>query len=214
MHAVMVDVDLSQLWNVVGLPIIGITVPLLFLIRRLRQSDYYIDLQMKKKLFLRFIILFFSMLFILIFLTGGIAEFYYLEPGIFINSYELKFNLTTHWAIIFIWFPGTTFIALSLLIAITYSVHFTLPPVCTLQPTKTDKQVKGTTETATSSFGALMSASASLVSCCTPSLVAVISPVFSSILGSFIPQLLVFSMIMVNYSFFKIVLPRFPISNS
>ncbi len=185
---------------------------MVFLFKRLKNSDYYISSSLKRKLFFRIILLFTVILLFLIFLTGGIAEFYYLERGLFINSYELKWNITEHWAIIFLWFPGTTFLALSFLLATTYSVHFTLPPVCALKESITKEESGGTTATATSSFGAFMSASASLVSCCSPSLVALISPIFSSTIGSFIPQLLIFSVVMVNYSFFKIVLPRFPVT--
>lgn len=203
-------VELLYLWNVIGLPLVGTLVPIFFLVRRLRGSDYYVPLSLKKKLIGRFFLIFVVIFLTLIFLTGGIAEFFYLETGFFINSYEFKWNITRHWAIIFLWYPGTTFLALSILLAATYAVHFTLPPVCARVEPEVMKQEGRVSTTASSSIGAMFSASASLVSCCSPSLVALISPIFSSAIGSFIPQLLVFSMVMVNYSFFKIVLPRFP----
>ncbi len=67
--------------------------------------------------------------------------------------------------------------------------------------------------TGMSSVSASASAFASSAVCCSTSVLAVIAPSLTVFLGPFVPGLLIGSLVLLNYSFRSIVLPRFVIPN-
>ncbi len=152
---------------------------------------------------------------LLIYLTGGINEFFYLEKGFFYDNRSLSWNASEHINITIAYDPGTSLFVVALLSGLLYATLITLPPVCTILPDKsyleTIKSTSGKTTSVTSSMSAAASAFASTAVCCSTSVVAVAAPSVSVLLGPFVPGLLFASFILLIYSFYKVVMPRFPV---
>ncbi len=199
--------ELSTFLNVIFLPIVSIVLPFFLLFEKGKRAELTIPHFVIRRFLLAALGLAFLVFTLLIFLTGGIAQFYYLEKGVFMSSSELRINFTDRWAFIFLFFPGTSFVVISILSGIIYAAQLTLPPSCVIKEVKMAESHLG--KTASSSFGAMATASASIVSCCSPSAVAILSPVAASLVAPFIEELIVLSFILLNYSFIKIVIPRF-----
>ncbi len=200
--------EIGLVFKIFIIPLVGLILPMSSFLMRIR-GIYLTRHQFLKFVFL-FLAIFLGTFILLTFLSGGIAKFFFLEKGLFIDDYEIRWHITNQWAIIILLYPGTTFFVLSLIMGISYSIYLTFPAACKIpnsEKSSGDDQLTKISN-AGSSMGAFFSASASIVSCCSPSLVALISPFFSSLLGSFIPQLLIFSLVMVNYSYFKIAFPK------
>ena len=151
----------------------------------------------------------------LIFLTGGITSFYFLQEGLFLDERSLTWNMTTHWKLFIPYDPGVSLFAVSVLSGAVYGGFFTTKPYCKIidvsnqEGSKTATKQQSTISSVSTAIAGT-SALASGVVCCSTSLVAFISPAFASFLAPIAPWLIIVSLIMLNFSLFRYVLPRFP----
>ncbi|MHA2248939.1 MAG: hypothetical protein ACXAD7_01190 [Candidatus Kariarchaeaceae archaeon] len=176
------------------IPSIVLILPLLIFL--FRKFKYNLRLALEKRVALAFItvwiILSISIYALLIFITGGINSFLFLEKGFFYDNRGLSWNVTTH----------------------INATLLTLPPVCTILPKKQlieGASTTGKTASITSSMSAAASAFASTAVCCSTSVVAVVAPSVGVFLGPFVPGLLIGSFVLLLYSFYSVVMPRFPV---
>ncbi|PWI47908.1 hypothetical protein CEE45_09700 [Candidatus Heimdallarchaeota archaeon B3_Heim] len=154
----------------------------------------------------------------LVYLTGGITSYYLLQEGFFLDERALTWNITTHLRIFIPYDPGVSLLAVSLLSGMVYGGLFTTKPYCKIIDVSNQENTKNTTkrQSAVSSVSTAVAGTSALASgivCCSTSLVAFISPALASFLAPVAPWLIILSLIMLNFTFFRYVLPRFPTIN-
>jgi hypothetical protein len=147
---------------------------------------------------------------LLLYLTGGVNE------GFFYDDRGISWNVTKHLNITIPYDPGVSLLVVSILSGILYATLLTLPPVCTILPATSTmaaatSSTVGKTASVSSSVSAAASAFASTAVCCSTSVVAVVTPSVSVFLGPFVPGLIIGSFILLIYSFYTVVMPRFPV---
>ncbi len=192
-----------------GIPIAAMLIPIVYtayIISRNPES-LYLPKTVVKKFGILFLIFFFGSLSLLMTLTGSIARYFYLVPGLYFTADSVRINFTQNWSLFVRYYPGLYFVVISLFIGVIYSSFFSLPTKCSIK-TIEDGAKGEILSSSTASIGATVSASASLVSCCTPSIAALLSPVVASFLGPYVPSLLIFSLILMLYSFKQVVIQR------
>jgi hypothetical protein len=151
----------------------------------------------------------------LIYLTGGITSNFLLQEGFFLDKRSLTWNVTAHIKIFIPFYPGVSLFAVSLLSGIVYGGLFTTKPYCNIpdNPKRENAHTKTKQQSAVSSVSTAIagtSAIASGVVCCSTSLIAFVFPAFASFLAPIAPWLIILSLIMLNFTFFRYVIPRFP----
>jgi hypothetical protein len=153
---------------------------------------------------------------LLLYLTGGVNTYFFLEEGFFYDDRGISWNVTKHLNITIPYDPGVSLLVVSILSGILYATLLTLPPVCTILPATSTmaaatSSTVGKTASVSSSVSAAASAFASTAVCCSTSVVAVVTPSVSVFLGPFVPGLIIGSFILLIYSFYTVVMPRFPV---
>lgn len=190
-------------------PIIALIIPGLIILRKKYKENLTFVLNRKTvvKLTVFWAFLSFTVFTILIYLSGGLNNFYYLEAGgpkIFERS--LEWNFTSNIRLNIPIYNAMNLFTVSVLSGLMYATLIVLPPICVV-----GNQIQKVSTSTLSSITSGASAIASSVVCCSTSLVAVIAPAFSLVIGPFIPSLLVASIAILLYSFYKVVLPRLPL---
>jgi hypothetical protein len=154
---------------------------------------------------------------ILIFLTGGINSYYFLQTGFFLDERALVWNVTRHLKIIIPYNPGSSLFGVSILSGFVYGGLLTFPPYCEIDTSTDSKKKTSISEslqtTTTSSASTVIASSSALASgvvCCSTSIVAFISPAFATILAPIAPFLIIISLALLNFTLIKQVLPRLP----
>ncbi|MHA1977173.1 MAG: hypothetical protein ACW98I_09760 [Candidatus Hodarchaeales archaeon] len=151
----------------------------------------------------------------LIYLTGGITSYYFLQEGFFLDERSLTWNITRHLKLFIPYDPGVSLFAVSILSGIVYGGLFTTKPYCKIVDVPNQESTQSATkqQSAVSTVSTAIAGTSALASgvvCCSTSLVAFISPAFASFLAPIAPWLIIVSLLMLNFSFFRYVLPRFP----
>jgi hypothetical protein len=155
---------------------------------------------------------------VLIYLTGGITSYFRLQEGFFIDERSITWNITTHLKLFIPFDPGVSLFAVSMLSGVVYGGLLTTKPYCKIVDDINEEGIKTASkqQSAVSSVSTAIAGTSALASgvvCCSTSLVAFISPAFASFLAPVAPWLIILSLVMLNFSFLRYVLPRFPTIN-
>ncbi|MHA2307587.1 MAG: hypothetical protein ACXACU_19580, partial [Candidatus Hodarchaeales archaeon] len=145
---------------------------------------------------------------VLIFLTGGINNYFFLQVGLFLEERSLVWNVTNHLRIQIPYNPGVSLLVVAIFSGVIYSGLISTRKYCVISDEEGLK--KPTAVSSASSVIAGSSALASGVVCCSTSIISLISPAFSAIVAPISPFLIVFSFILLNFTLFYYVIPRFP----
>lgn len=206
-------------FRVFVIPVIALLTPVVMLIWRVYRNK--LKLALTKKTMFRFSLVWFilSMIVftILLYLTSGILTAFRLEKSLTIGNRDIQWNATEHLRVIFVYDPGISLLVISFLSGLLYASLLTLPKVCTLVGKSVNEDDIKTSSGATASISSIssaMSAFATSAVCCSTSVIAVLAPSVALFLGPFVPGLLIFSFILLIYSFRSIVLPRFVIPST
>lgn len=164
----------------------------------------------------------------LIFLTGGISSYFFLEEGLItVSDREIAWNATKHLRILIPFFPGTSFLVVAVLTGIFYAGLLTFPPHCAMPRTDNKSNTTSTTmatskkvgmgatsASTTSSVVASVSALASGAVCCTTSVIALVAPTVGALLAPISPFLIVISLVILDLSTWRYLIPRIPTVNA
>lgn len=209
---------LAQATTTFVLPIFALVLPAIILIYHVSRNNLKVILGTRQ--LLRFLavwlVLGFGIFFLLLYLTGDLGHFFYLEPGFFAFEGGMQINLSRHIGLTIRYDPAISILVVSLLSGLLYATLLTLPPVCTYVPQYIEVTAKagGTASTLSGGLTGTISAISSTAVCCSTSVAAVIAPSLITLLGPFVPFMLFGSMAILIYSFVRIVLPRFPTISS
>lgn len=203
-------------FRVFFIPLLALLTPLIMILWRVRKNN--LELALSRRIIVRFIFalttLSFLIFTLLLYLTSGILTAFRLEKGLFVTDRDITWHVTEQLRIIFVYDPGVSLLVISILSGLLYAALLTLPKICTAMDEKTtldNVNLGSSASTGMSSISASASAFASSAVCCSTSVLAVIAPSLTVFLGPFVPGLLIGSLILLNYSFRSIVLPRFVI---
>lgn len=220
-------------------PIIALLFPFLLVYVFLKSNKSNLNVtkaQLKRFALITFLIA--PTLFILlVFLTGGITFYSQgsLNVGLYISFLGIIWNPTPFLSIIFPYEITANFIAISILSALFYAAIFTFPATCAvttptdpcncqqeetkhptvekdynLEANQLTPNPTSATVSTVPSVTASLSAITSGVICCPTGIIALIAPVFSNLLSPFSPILQLFSLLILEYAFYKLTLPRIP----
>jgi hypothetical protein len=207
--------DWQYLIEISFLPFLFLIFPLVFIKVQHRRKEIKINLDTKTAVKFLIISTGISMgIFgLLIFLTGGINSYYRLQEGIFIDDRSFTWNVTNHLKLYIPFNPGISLLAVSILTGVVYGGLLTTKLYCNLNTGETKTLNSTNRSSFVSSISTTISGTSALASgvvCCSTSVIAFISPAFASALAPIAPWLLVISLLLLNITFFKYVLPRFP----
>ncbi len=221
------SLDVIYLFEVFIIPITALLAPWLLAIIKWQKDGVKpsITKSQASKMFGLALLFSFFIFSALIFLTGGISSYFFLEEGLIsISDREVAWNATRHLRILIPFSPGTSFLVIAVLSGIFYAGLLVLPPYCELPSFDSNSEnrfktkevsstIHGTTTTsATSSLFASVSALASGAVCCSTSVIALIAPAFGAFLAPFSPFLIVFSLLIIDVSSWRFLIPRIPTS--
>jgi hypothetical protein len=205
-------IDWIYFWNVSWFPLLILIFPLVGITGKRMLTSSKTKLAMDQKDLLKFVILTLglsSLIFgILIFLTGGINSYFLLQVGLFLEERSLVWNITKHLRIQIPYNPGVSLFVVAILSGVIYSGLISTRKYC--RNSDEEGLKRSTAASSASSAIAGSSALASGVVCCSTSIISIISPAFSTILAPVSPFLIVFSFILLNFTLFYYVIPRFP----
>ncbi len=202
-----------QVATIAAVPALSLILSIGLLAYKLFTIKY--DIYLERTTIVRFIIvwiLIFTTLFgILLFLTGGVNKFFFVENSFAITYDTVQYGFGGKYLVLVPTFQFFNFMVISMLTGLVYSTMLTLPKICTRIPVETEtiESKSSKVEAGISTASAATSALAGVSVCCTTSIVSLLIPAVASVLAPVTPILLVISQFMLVYTTHKTVFPRF-----
>ncbi len=202
-----------QVASIAVVPVLSLILSIGLLAYKLFTIKY--DIYLERKTIVGFMIvwiLIFTTLFgILLFLTGGVNKFFFVENSFAITYDTVQYGFGEKYLVLVPTFQFFNFMVISMLTGLVYSTMLTLPKICTRIPVETEtiESKSSKVEAGISTASAATSALAGVSVCCTTSIVSLLIPAVASVLAPVTPILLVISQFMLVYTTHKTVFPRF-----